>query len=222
MKVPMPRQFDLIVFDWDGTLVDSTQLIVDSIRAASADVDLPVPEPLAARGIIGLGLSEALGVLFGSISETQRQQLVARYRYHYLAQDHEVPFFDGVNAAIEALAEKGFMLGVATGKGRNGLNRSLQRSGLGRHFHATRCVDECFSKPHPQMLLELMDELGVSPARTLMIGDTTYDLQMAQNANVASVAVSYGAQQLESLLPYAPVAHFDNFTNLNQWLIMHA
>lgn len=218
----MPRQYDLIVFDWDGTLVDSTQLIVDSIRSASLDVGLPVPEPSAARGIIGLGLPEALTVLFGDIDEPRRQQLVARYRFHYFAQDHAVPLFHGVSDAIRSLAEGGVRLGVATGKGRNGLNLSLQRSGLHRHFHATRCVDECFSKPHAQMLLEIMDELGADPARTLMIGDTTYDLQMAQNANVASIAVSYVAQQLETLLPYRPVAHFDNFTKLNQWLIMHA
>lgn len=218
----MPRQYDLIVFDWDGTLVDSTQLIVDAIRAASVDAGLQPPEPLAARSIIGLGLPEALRTLFGSLDETLQQQLTAHYRYHYFARDHEVPLFEGVEEAIANLAEQGFMLAVATGKGRNGLNLSLQRSGLHQHFLATRCVDECCSKPHPQMLLEIMDELGADPARTLMIGDTTYDMQMASNAGVASIAVSYGAQQLESLLPHGPVAHFDNFTNLNQWLIMNA
>lgn len=218
----MPRQYDLIVFDWDGTLVDSTQLIVDSIRAASADVGLQVPEPTAARSIIGLGLPEALRTLFGPLSGSLQQQLTARYRYHYFAQDHEVPLFQGVADAIANLAEQGFMLAVATGKGRNGLNLSLQRSGLQQHFLATRCVDECCSKPDPQMLHEIMDELGADPARALMIGDTTYDLQMARNAGIASVAVTYGAQSLESLLLHDPVAYFDNFTNLNQWLIMNA
>jgi phosphoglycolate phosphatase len=114
------------------------------------------------------------------------------------------------------------MLAVATGKGRRGLDLSLQRSGLQQYFLATRCVDECCSKPDPQMLFEIMDELGSEPSRTLMIGDTVHDLQMAKNAGVAGVAVSYGAQQLENLLPYGPVAHFDSFTNLNQWLIMNA
>lgn len=218
----MPRRYDLIVFDWDGTLVDSTQLIVDSIRAASADVGLLPPEPSVARSIIGLGLPEALRTLFGPLNETLQQQLTARYRYHYFAQDHEVPLFHGVDEAIVNLAGQGFMLAVATGKGRNGLNRSLHRSGLQQHFLATRCVDECCSKPHPQMLLEIMDELGAAPERTLMIGDTSFDLQMAANAGTASIAVTYGAQQLESLLPHGPVAHFDNFTNLNQWLIMNA
>lgn len=218
----MPKRFDLIVFDWDGTLADSTRMIVDCMREASADVGLAVPEPSATSNIIGLGLSEAVAALFGDISETAFQQLTARYRYHYFARDQETPLFDGVREAVADLEKQGFMLAVATGKGRNGLNRSLERSGLAKHFHASRCVDECYSKPHPQMLLELMDELGAEPARTLMIGDTSYDLQMAQNANVASLAVSYGAQPLENLLPCAPLAHFDHFTKLNQWLIMNA
>jgi phosphoglycolate phosphatase len=218
----MPKRFDLIVFDWDGTLVDSTQLIVDSVIAASIDVGLKEPEPSAVRGIIGLGLQEALLELFGSISEAQLQQMVARYRFHYFTEDHQVPLFDGVFEAIVDLEKQGFMLAVATGKGRRGLNQSLERSGLLKYFHATRCVDECNSKPHPQMLIELMDDLGTEPARTLMIGDTIHDLQMAQNANVASLAVTYGAQPIESLLPCAPLAHFDNFTKLNQWLIMNA
>ena len=218
----MPKHFDLIVFDWDGTLVDSTQLIVDSVIAASIDVGLNMPAPSAVRSIIGLGLHEALVELFGSISEAQLQQMVARYRFHYFTEDHRVPLFEGVFEAIIELEKQGFMLAVATGKGRRGLNQSLERSGLLKYFHATRCVDECNSKPHPQMLLELMGELDTEPARTLMIGDTIHDLQMAQNANVARVAVTYGAQPIENLLPCAPLAYFDNFTKLNQWLIMNA
>lgn len=218
----MPKRFDLIVFDWDGTLVDSTQLIVDSVIAASIDVGLNMPAPSAVRSIIGLGLHEALAELFGNISEAQLQQMVARYHFHYFTEDHQAPLFEGVFEAIIELEKQGFMLAVATGKGRRGLNLSLERSGLLKYFHATRCVDECNSKPHPQMLLELMEESGTQPARTLMIGDTIHDLQMAQNANVASVAVTYGAQPMENLLPGAPLAHFDNFTKLNQWLIMNA
>ena len=218
----MTKRFDLIIFDWDGTLVDSTQLIVDSIRAASADVGLPLPEPCAARVIIGLGLTEAMDTLFGSISDTQLQQMMARYRLHYFTHDNEVALFDGVFNAIPALAQSGHKLAVATAKGRKGLNASLERSGLAQYFDATRCVDECFSKPHPQMLLELMEELGTAAERTLMIGDTSHDMQMAQNAHVASLAVSYGAHPLQNLLVHAPLAHFDNFTKLNQWLIMNA
>lgn len=218
----MPKRFDLIVFDWDGTLADSTQMIVECIRQASVEAGLTVPEPAAASNIIGLGLREAIAVLFGSLSESQYQLLTARYRHHYFARDQQTLLFEGAAQALAELETQGFMLAVATGKGRNGLNRSLTGSGVARHIHASRCADECFSKPHPQMLLEIMDELGVEAERTLMVGDTSYDLQMAANAKVASLAVSYGAHPLESLLPHAPLAHFDQFTKLNQWLIMNA
>lgn len=218
----MPKRFDLIVFDWDGTLADSTSMIVDCIRLASAETGLPVPEKSVARNVIGLGLKEAIGGLFGDLSPEQYQELTARYRSHYFQRDEGTMLYDGVFDAIAELNEQGFMLAIATGKGRNGLNQSLQLSGLADYFHATRCVDECYSKPHPQMLLELMDELGAAPEQTLMIGDTTFDLQMAQNANAASLAVSYGAHPLQQLLMYDPLTHFDNFTKLKQWLIMNA
>jgi len=218
----MPRRFDLIVFDWDGTLADSTRMIADCLREASADVGLPVPDHSAACHVIGLGLQEAVDTLFGELSEMQFQNLVARYRHHYYARDEETILFDGVSAAVASLHVQGFMLAVATGKGRNGLNKSLERSGLAPYFHATRCVDECQSKPHPQMLLELMQELGAGPERTLLIGDTSHDLQMAQNADVKSLAVSYGAHSLTHLLPHSPLAHFDEFAKLNQWLLVNA
>lgn len=214
----MNPSFDLIIFDWDGTLADSTQLIADAICQASVDVGLVQPSQLAARGIIGLGLREALQELFGEITEHQQQQLALRYGHYYHAQEHDVPLFAGVAAAIPALSERGIQLGVATGKGRAGLDRALERSGIGQYFSATRCVDECASKPHPQMILELMQQLDVAPERTLMIGDTSFDLQMAQNAGVASLGVTYGAHPLDRLLPHAPLAHFDNFTALNAWL----
>lgn len=218
----MPKRFDLIVFDWDGTLADSTTMIVDCIREASAEIGLQVPERSVARKVIGLGLKEAVASLFGDLSLEQYDKLTASYRAHYFQRDEETLLYEGVLDNIVNLNQQGFMLAVATGKGRNGLNLSLQRSGLAGYFHATRCVDECYSKPHPQMLLELMDELGATPGRTLMIGDTTFDLQMAQNANAASLAVSYGAHPLEHLLPHGPLAHFDDFTKLSQWLIMNA
>ena len=218
----MPKRFDLIVFDWDGTLADSTQMIVECIRQASAEAGLSVPEPAAASNIIGLGLREAIAVLFGSLSDSQYELLTARYRHHYFARDQQTLLFEGAAQAIGELEQQGFMLAVATGKGRNGLNRSLADSGIAHHIHASRCADECLSKPHPQMLMEIMDELGVEAERTLMVGDTSYDLQMARNAKVASLAVSYGAHALEDLLPHAPLAHFDQFTKLNQWLIMNA
>lgn len=218
----MPEQYDLIVFDWDGTLANSTQMIVDCMREASADAGLPVPEPTAASHIIGLGLAEAVHVLFGNLDSTQYQQLIARYRYHYYARDEETPLFAGVMTAMEYLSEAGFMLAIATGKGRNGLNKSLTRTGLAGFMHATRCVDECFSKPHPQMLYELMDELGAERERTLMIGDTSYDLQMASNAGVSSLAVTYGAHPESELKKHQPLACFNQFDTLDLWLRKHA
>lgn len=218
----MPKQFDLIVFDWDGTLVDSTRAIVESIQSAAEDAQLPVPAEAAARGIIGLELNAAIATLFQQVSEAQIQFLAERYRYHFHVRDHGIPLFEGVTEAIHELSESGFMLSVATGKTRRGLDRAMQATELEPHFIASRCADECFSKPHPQMLQELMDELAVEPERTLMIGDTSYDLQMAQNAGVRSLAVSYGAQPLEALLPHTPLAHFERFTKLHQWLIINA
>lgn len=217
----MTNNYDLIIFDWDGTLANSTQLIVDAIRKASADAGLVIPSQEAASSIIGLGLKEALLELFGAVPEHQLQHLVQRYGFYYNREENEVPLFAGAAAAVEALHARGIQLAVATGKGRNGLNRALERSGIQSYLHATRCVDECHSKPHPQMILELMEELGTHPERTLMIGDTSFDLQMAQNAKVASLAVSYGAHPLNRLLPHNPLAYFDEFKALNEWLVMH-
>lgn len=218
----MPKQFDLIIFDWDGTLADSSQIIVESVQAASVDAGLPVPSDAASRGIIGLSLRNAILELFPEIDEQQLQTLVERYGYHFHTRDHEIPLFDGVPEALVELGDAGFMLAVATGKGRRGLNHAMQSSGLHPHFIASRCADECHSKPHPQMLHELMDELGAVPERTLMIGDTSYDLEMARNAEVPSLAAAYGAQPLESLLPFEPLAAFNRFTDLHQWLQQNA
>jgi phosphoglycolate phosphatase len=218
----LPGKFDLVVFDWDGTIVDSTRAIVDAIQLAAADAGMPIPSDSASRSIIGLELNAAIATLFENVDRDQVHYLAERYRYHYLVRDHAVVTFEGVAAAMEDLVSQGFMLGVATGKTRRGLERAMDNTGLRPHFLATRCADECFSKPHPQMLHELMDELGVAPERTLMVGDTQYDLQMASNAGVPSLAVSFGAQPLEVLLPHAPLAHFDRFTKLHQWLIINA
>lgn len=216
----MPRQFDLIVFDWDGTLVDSAQIIVDSIQAASVDAGLPMPGDAAVRGIIGLSLRPAIARLFAGIevSEDRLRHMAERYAWHFHQRDHGIRLFEGVAAAMEALAGAGHMLAVATGKGRRGLEHALDSSGLRPYFIASRCADECHSKPHPQMLEELMDELGADPARSLMVGDTSHDLMMARNAGIASLAVTYGAQPLEHLLPHAPLAHFDHFPSLHRWL----
>jgi phosphoglycolate phosphatase len=218
----MKHRFDLIVFDWDGTLADSARTIVEALQAASVDAGLEPPDDNVARSVIGLGLKEALHTLFPHADQAQALALVERYRNYYHLWDSDVSLFHGVAEAIPELETQGFLLAVATGKGRNGLNRSFEATGLKPYFRASRCADECFSKPHPQMLHELMNELGVLPERTLMIGDAPFDLQMAQNAGVSSLGATYGAQPVEKLLPYAPLACFDSFTKLRLWLSLNA
>ena len=218
----MPKQFDLLIFDWDGTLMDSTAAIAGSIRAACADLDLPVPSQTQASHIIGLGLTNAIAELLPELSVDDYPALIERYRYHFLAQDEALTLFDGVAETIPNLYHSGYWVTVATGKNRRGLERALDQSQLRQYFHATRCADESFSKPHPGMILELMAYFGVTPQRTLMIGDTSHDLQMAQNAGVASVAVSYGAHSKVSLQSFAPLYMADDFSTLAQWLTAHA
>lgn len=218
----MPKQFDLLVFDWDGTLADSTQAIVNAINFASDDLGIPQPTAQASRDIIGLELRQALRVLFGEVGEDTVQQLARRYHYHYSACQDEIPLFDGVCEALTEFSDKGYLLAVASGKGRNGLRHAVESAGVADLILATRSADDCHSKPHPQMLKEIMDELGVGKDRSVMIGDTTFDLQMAQNARIASLGVTYGAQPLESLLPLAPLATFDNFAKLRAWLCSNA
>jgi phosphoglycolate phosphatase len=216
------RTFDLIVFDWDGTLMDSAAAIVAAIQAASRDLALPAPDERSARHVIGLGLADALSYLFPELAASEHEAVAARYRYHYFAGDDEIPLFEGVREMVDELAATGVLLAVATGKGRRGLDRALAATGLATAFHATRCADETFSKPHPAMLLELMDELGVDAARTLMVGDTTHDLEMARNARVAPLAVTYGAHTRESLSACAPLACLDSVAALRAWFAAKA
>lgn len=218
----MVRQFDLLVFDWDGTLLDSAAAIVSSLKSACRDLDLPEPSTDDARHVIGLGLVDALRLAVPDLGGDRYPLMIERYRYHYLSRDHDLHLFDGVPELIADLKASDYQLAVATGKSRSGLNRSLLHCGLGRFFSATRCGDECFSKPHPQMLGELMDEFAVSPERTLMIGDTTHDLQMAINAGVAGLAVTYGAHSAQELEALNPLARLDNIDELSAWLRIHA
>jgi len=213
----------LIVFDWDGTLMDSAARIVNCMHAAIADVGLPARQDEQIRNIIGLGLREAVMALFPDISEADYSSLVVRYRVHFL-EVNETPseLFDGAAELIDKLLEQGFFIAVATGKGRQGLDRVLEETGLKSAFHATRCADEAFSKPHPQMLLELMDELGQDPAETLMVGDTEYDIQMAHNARASALAVSYGAHDKQRLLDLDPLACVDDMGQLSQCLLSPA
>ena len=213
------RRFDLIVWDWDGTLANSTGMIVDAIVQAAQQVGLPALDPRAASNIIGLGLKESIYTLFGDIPPDVAQKLAEQYTANYYAGEQAIPLFDSAKDTIIELNRRGYKLAVATGKGRRGLNLALQHCGLGQYFHATKTVDECFSKPHPQMLDELMDELVVRPERTLMIGDTSYDLQMAANADVPAVAVTFGAQSREQLLAYNCIQMFNQFKDLSAWLL---
>ena len=213
------EQFDLIVWDWDGTIANSTGMIVDAIVLAAAQVGLPALDPIAASNIIGLGLKESIHALFGDLAADKAQQLASQYNANYYAGESAIPLFEGAHELIIELHRRGFKLAVATGKGRRGLDLALEHCGLAKYFHETRTMGECFSKPHPQMLDELMDELVVRPERTLMIGDTSYDLEMAQNAGVKSVAVTFGAQSRDKLVGYNPLHIFDEFADLRNWLL---
>lgn len=218
----MKKRYDLIVFDWDGTVMDSTAVIASSIQAACRDLDMPVPSDEAARYVIGMGLAEALRHAVPEVHEPLYESLALRYRHHFLSQDAAIPLFADARETIVELHGQGYRLAVATGKNRNGLNRALATSGLGEYFHATRTADQTFSKPHPAMLLELMDELGLSAERVLMVGDTTHDLQMAINAGVDAVGVTHGAHPAEQLRELNPLALLDDFAGLRAWLKQHA
>jgi phosphoglycolate phosphatase len=218
----MPKQFELLVFDWDGTLMDSAAAIAASLQAACCDLGFPVPSDDNARFIIGLGLSDAMMHILPGLQPAEYPKVADRYRHHFLLRDRDTALFEGAADAIRELHAGGFLLAVATGKSRRGLDRALNATGLASYFHATRCADEGFSKPHPGMLRELMTELGVAQDKTLMIGDTTHDMAMAQNAGVARLGVAYGAHPGDDLLAYAPVACVNGFSELRTWLIRNA
>lgn len=219
----MARQhFDLVVFDWDGTLMDSTAHITRSIQAACRDLGLPVPTDEAASYVIGLGLRDALQIAAPTLDPSGYPRLAERYRYHFLLKDSHIALFDGVRELLDELRDAGYLLAVATGKSRVGLNRALDEAGLMRVFDGTRCADETFSKPHPAMLHELTRELGQDLARTVMIGDTTHDLQMAQNAGASGIGVAYGAHPADALKALAPRFVADSVATLAGWLREHA
>jgi len=216
------KQFDLIVFDWDGTLMDSTATIVRCIQAAARDLGLPVPRDDKAAHVIGLGLHEAMQAVLPDIDPTWYPRMVERYRYHFLSRDHELVLFPGVRDMLQELSQEGYFLAVATGKSRVGLNRAMNDVKVLSLFDATRCADETFSKPHPAMLQELTRELGQDMRRTVMIGDTSHDLLMANNAGAAGVAVQYGAPPVEQLTACNPVYSAATVAELHQWLSENA
>lgn len=218
----MTKRYDLIVFDWDGTVMDSTAVIARSIQAASRDLELPVPSDEVARHVIGLGLDQALRYAVPDCEPHRHVDLVARYRHHFFSQENEMPLFAGTEALMQELREDGYFLAVATGKNRNGLDRALKASNMAQYFHSTRTADQTVSKPDPTMLREILDELDIDVSRALMVGDTTHDLQMAINAGMASLAMSHGAHPPEQLLELKPLALLHDFAGLREWLKMNA
>ncbi|MCK6412050.1 MAG: HAD-IA family hydrolase [Azonexus sp.] len=218
----MAVNYSLVVFDWDGTLLDSAAAIVRSIQAACQDLGLPIPDDARARHVIGLGLADAMRHAVPELKPEQIPAMVDRYRHHYLASDHQLTLFAGVPAMLERLRAAGHMLAIATGKSRIGLERALDHSGLRPLFMGSRCADECHSKPHPQMLEELILEFGVEAASTVMIGDTSHDMLMARNARVDGLAVTYGAHPHAHLLDSAPRACLHSVAELDAWLRQNA
>ncbi len=212
-------RFKLIVFDWDGTLMDSEARIVACIQAAFRDVGERPPSAERARNIIGLGLNEAMAVLWPEAEIADRQRVVDRYRLHFLGGDQTPSeLFQGARETIEWLGERGYLLAVATGKSRRGLNESLATTELAHAFHTTRCADDAFSKPNPEMLLQIMDELGVKASDTLMVGDTEYDLEMARSAGTGALAVCYGVHEPERLLKLDPLDCLSSLHDIPRWL----
>lgn len=218
----MAKRYDLIVFDWDGTVMDSTAVIANSIQSACRDLDLTVPTDEVARHVIGLGLDQALRYAVPSAGASRHAELVARYRHHFFSQENAMPLFEGAEALMQELRADGFLLAVATGKNRNGLDRALKASNMTQYFHATRTADQTVSKPDPTMLHEILEQLEVAVERALMVGDTTHDLQMAVNAGMSSLAMSHGAHPEDQLLELKPLALLHDFAGLREWIKANA
>ena len=215
----MTKNYDLLIFDWDGTLMDSADKIVHCFQAAAHDCGVPPLTDQAIRRTIGLGVAEALTRLLPSTDRTGRAAVAAHYREHFLHRNRTpMPLFPGVQTGLLDLQRQGYQLAIATGKSRAGLQAALAESGLADLFATSRCGDETQSKPDPLMLREILAETGVDPARTLMIGDTSYDIEMAARARVASIAVSYGVHEPAELLVHGPKACLGSFPELCAWL----
>lgn len=217
----MALRYELLAFDWDGTLFDSTACIVRSIQAAARDFGLAEVPVERARHVIGLGLEAALQLAVPDLPRERYRALAQAYRQHYFATVHEVTLFAGVAELLTTLHARGHRLAVATGKSRRGLDEALAQVGLGALFEATRTADETASKPHPQMLHELMDATGVPAHATLMVGDTTHDLQLAANAGTDALAVSFGAHAADDLAALQPLAVLHSVSDLADWLARH-
>ena len=216
--MPNNTKYDLIIFDWDGTIADSAGIIVESIKAVCLSKKITIPSDYEIRSIIGLGLNEALSKAFPNMNKDELQETEDLYREAYLKRVDQICLFDGIEIGIKSLASHGYHLAIATGKSRRGLTNALNKSNLKHFFKITKTMDECFSKPHPQMINEILDEFMIQPSRALMVGDSSYDLEMAINAKVDSIGVSYGAQIKSELDNYEPLILVDNAYELFAWL----
>ncbi|MDT8906408.1 phosphoglycolate phosphatase [Pseudomonas sp. NFACC09-4] len=215
----MHPEYKLLIFDWDGTLADSIGRIVESMHAASDRTGFARRDDLAVKGIIGLGLPEAIRSLYPEIGDQELVAFRQHYADHYIALEAEPsPLFDGVLDTLQAFRAEGYHLAVATGKARRGLDRVLKAHGWEDYFDVTRAADETASKPHPLMLEQILAHCEVRAEQALMVGDSSFDLQMARNAGMGSVAVSYGAQTIEALRAFEPRLTIDRFTELHAWL----
>jgi phosphoglycolate phosphatase len=213
----LPREVRLIVFDWDGTLMDSEAQILSCLRAAISELSLEPMDDETLKNVIGLGLREASDALFPGRDAAFCQAFISQYRKHWFTSGGS-RLFAGVPEMLDVFRRQRLLLGVATGKARRGLNRVLGETGLVNCFHATRCADEAPSKPHPQMLLDLMEQLGVTPAQTVMVGDTEYDMEMANNAGAARIAVTSGVHSEERLRRHAPLVCLPRVSDIPGWM----
>ncbi|KJH74461.1 MULTISPECIES: HAD-IA family hydrolase [unclassified Pseudomonas] len=218
-----PSDCKLLIFDWDGTLADSIGRIVEAMHVASERSGFELRDDFAVKGIIGLGLPEAIRTLYPHISEGELIAFRGYYADHYIAAEAvPSPLFEGVLESMEAFRAEGYHLAVATGKARRGLDRVLKAHGWEKYFDITRAADETASKPHPLMLEQILAHCDVRPEQAMMVGDSSFDLQMARNAGMASVAVSYGAQSIEALKLFEPRLAIDRFSELHAWLNQQA
>lgn len=218
-----PSDCKLLIFDWDGTLADSIGRIVEAMHVASERSGFELRDDFAVKGIIGLGLPEAIRTLYPHISEGELIAFRGYYADHYIAAEAvPSPLFEGVLESMEAFRAEGYRLAVATGKARRGLDRVLKAHGWEKYFDITRAADETASKPHPLMLEQILAHCEVRPEQAMMVGDSSFDLQMARNAGMASVAVSYGAQSIEALKLFEPRLAIDRFSELHAWLNQQA
>ena len=214
----LPRECELVIFDWDGTVVDSTPTIAQAILSACSDIGVKVRDPQSASYVIGLGLQDALSHVAPGLSAGQQQALIDRFRHHYLARDESLRPFPGITDVLGVIRQKGLPLAVATGKSRVGLERAFNATGTRHFFETSRCADETDPKPAPAMVLEICEELAIDPAAALVIGDTTHDIFMARSAGASALAVGYGAHRKEDLLEASPLGLMHSVTELHDWI----